>query len=274
MIRRKRKQKSKSLKIIFIFTIILILLAAGIFLYKYFLSIKQIEILINGADCVTNDQIKEIVDNSKQNLFFTDDKKIVGTIKGKFICIKNITFSRSFPNKIKAEVASREAVAELITLETQPASSSSVENISTPSAEEKTDTFIVDQEGVIFSKDAGNFDIPKIFFYNSKISLGQNLGGFEGVLKILSKMKALNLNISRSWIEEDLFIADTLSNTRIIFKLDERVDIQIASLQLILAEAKINHRTIPIQSGIDSSNLEFIDLRFDKPIVRFAPKKN
>lgn len=129
-------------------------------------------------------------------------------------------------------------------------------------------------KGWFFSKNIGSLDIPKLYLYNSKISLGQELGAsINNALKILSKTKTFGVDAEKSWVIDNFLITDTTSKSRVIFKLNDKVDIQIASLQLILAEAKINHRTIPTEPGIDSNKLEFIDLRFDKPIVRFAPKK-
>ena len=59
-----------------------------------------------------------------------------------------------------------------------------------------------------------------------------------------------------------LIVFPQVDNPKVFFRLDNEIDLQLASLQLILEKAKIDERI-----------LEFIDLRFDKPIVRFAPKK-
>ena len=80
-------------------------------------------------------------------------------------------------------------------------------------------------------------------------------------LTILDKVKIYRLSITEASIFEDVLMNNTAP--KIIFKLRNDIDKQIASLQLILEKAKM-----------ETSKLEFIDLRFDKPIVRIAPKKN
>ncbi|MBI4038755.1 hypothetical protein HY384_02235 [Candidatus Daviesbacteria bacterium] len=65
-------------------------------------------------------------------------------------------------------------------------------------------------------------------------------------------------------LRDDFFLINPYSNNpRIIFRLSNSLDVQLASLQLILGKAKI-----------DGSRLEFIDLRFDKPVLKFTPKES
>lgn len=146
---RKRK-KSGLFKIIFLFFLIFFLFALILFYCFIFLKIKEVNISMNKIDCATDDQFRNIAAIDGQNFLLFNSGKILKNIKGEFICIKNITFSRSFPNKLKVEVIPREAIAELITIEDKQASLSSVENISTPSAEARTDYFLADDEGVVF----------------------------------------------------------------------------------------------------------------------------
>ncbi len=85
----------------------------------------------------------------------------------------------------------------------------------------------------------------------------------NNALKILDKIKTFGVTTKKSWVSGEFFIINPdIMDPKIIFRLDSQIDIQLASLQLILTEAKI-----------DLKELTFIDLRFDKPIVRFAPKK-
>ena len=83
-------------------------------------------------------------------------------------------------------------------------------------------------------------------------------------LQILRAVKKLGFDSLTTQILDNFFlIYPTSLSPKVIFRLDQRIDVQIASLQLILEKAKMY-----------SESLEFIDLRFDKPIVKFAPKKN
>ena len=65
----------------------------------------------------------------------------------------------------------------------------------------------------------------------------------------------------------DKLIIDT--KPRLIFSLDKRLDYQTTSLQLILAQAKMN--SDPSSPG--SALIESVDLRFNKPVVVYSKKK-
>ena len=81
----------------------------------------------------------------------------------------------------------------------------------------------------------------------------------NNIIKIFDKTKSLGIEIKQAWLRENILVTETIP--KMIFKLDN-VDSQLASLQLILSEAKI-----------ESKELEIIDLRFDKPVIKFAPEK-
>ena len=79
----------------------------------------------------------------------------------------------------------------------------------------------------------------------------------------MDAVKKMGISVNESFLNDSFFIIkDETSVIKVIFRLKNEVDIQLASLQLILDKAKI-----------DEKELEFIDLRFDKPVVRYAPKK-
>ncbi len=108
------------------------------------------------------------------------------------------------------------------------------------------------------------YNIPRIYFYDKNISLGNKLDkSLKDSLKILDKIRTFGVNIKDTRVLNDLFLIYPQEGwPKIIFRMDDKVDIQLASLQLILEKTKI-----------DNKELEFIDLRFDKPIVKFAPGK-
>jgi len=272
MIRRKLKKKSAKLsKIIFLIFVVFIVLATFLLIRFNPFTIKQIAIQ-NGISCANEDQIKNSLGLYGQNLVLLNKKKLTKNLKDKFICLKDVNFSFFFPNKIVIEVVRREPAAILVNLKEKDATSSSLlESIATPSAQETIGNFVVDVEGVIFSKETEELNIPKVYYVvtnliytqDSNLSLGKDLKGdsIKNSLKILERIKTFGIENSETWIIDNFFIINGIQ--KIIFRLDERIDIQLASLQLILAEAKI-----------DLKELEFIDLRFDKPIVKYTPKKD
>ena len=251
----QRKQRNSKRLLLIIYLVLFLLALFSLAFKSGLFNIKKIEInLDKNLACVNEEQIKNASFLLGQNLFLTNGLSIEKNIKNKFVCIKRIILSKLFPNKVRIEVLGREPVAILMILRSRDATSSAVlENIATPSAEASDGASLVDRDGVIFSKDVGNLDIPKIYLLDN-----HNL---ENSLKILDKAQGFGLDIKTIAVLDNSFII--FSTPKIVFRLDSNIDSQIASLQLILERAKI-----------DSEKLEFIDLRFDKPIIKIAPKKN
>lgn len=266
--RRRHFQKSAKIskKLTLILPFVLILLAIFFSIKVGFFTIKQIEIDTENLNCVNKNQLIEVSGILGQNFFFLDSVKITDNLKRKFLCIKSVNLKKILPNKIKLQLASRQALARLINLKEKEATTSSlIESAATPSAKNIGDSYLVDEENIVFSKDTGETGLPKIYSYTTKFNFGDNLtNNLVGpALKILSKVKVFNINTQQSWIEKGIFIIGQQgTGPTIVFSLDKDINIQLASLQLILTETKIN-----------GSKLEFIDLRFDKPIVKIAPNK-
>ncbi|MDD5415815.1 MAG: FtsQ-type POTRA domain-containing protein [Candidatus Daviesbacteria bacterium] len=267
MVRKEKRRFLRFSKIIFLSLLGLFILIILLATRSSFFSIKQIEILGDKIGCADSDQLKNESGLYGQNFFLLNSKKLQERLRTKFICIKTVTVGRLIPDKVKLKIASRKPDAILLNLKDKQASPSFlIENIATPEAAAAQDSYVVDNEGVVFSKSIDNLDIPKIYIYDSDIAVGKKLKNslINNSLKILDRIKKFGVIAKKSLIAENFFIInpDTM-DPKIIFRLNDQIDIQLASLQLILTDAKIDLR-----------ELMFIDLRFDKPIVRFAPKKN
>ncbi|MBI2599741.1 FtsQ-type POTRA domain-containing protein [Candidatus Daviesbacteria bacterium] len=261
MVRPTKKRKSKLLFIILGFLVIIIGLIS-IFLKSGFFNIKYTEILGNNLICADKDQITSSIDVQGQSLLFLDRNKVSNNILKKFICIKSASVLQIFPDKVKVELVGRIPDAMLFTLKNSEATTAGLlEEIATPSAKAGMDAYLMDQEGVVFAKTSERLDIPNVFL-DEDIMPGKKLDGNRGekIFKVLVKIREFGLDNTTSQIYNNFLIVFSLP--KIIFNLNEDINAQIASLQLILKIAKIDH-----------INLEFIDLRFDKPIVKFAPQK-
>lgn len=267
---RRRKSKRRFpgiwMKIYWVIPFIFIISFIFLIFKSGFFTIRRVEIDNSQIKCAGKDQIRDSVKLLGQNFFLIDSVRVENNLKKKFYCIKSAPISKTFPNKVKLQVLRRQPVAILAALKEKEASMSSLFfNIATPSAIEIQDYYEVDSEGVVFSRGAEGLNIPKIYIHDLDISLGRKLESklIGDSLRILEKNKTFRIAVSESWIFDKLFIIySDASKLKIIFRLNDQVDIQLASLQLILDKAKI-----------DLKELEFIDLRFDKPVVRFAPKK-
>lgn len=253
--RPKKKARKPLFKIYFLISLLVLSAFVFTFLKSGLFNIKKID--IEGQPCAGYEEIKNASALMGQNFFLVNKTKAEDSVKKKFICIKKAEVKRTLPDKVKLNIINRQALAILADLK-QEASLSA-----TPSAEEVNDYYMVDDEGVVFGK-AGGEGGALIYALGLELSVGGSLGKkAQDLVKVMEKIKNSGLESRQSIVNGEIFTVDLNPPvSRIILKLSEDLDVQLASLQLIVDKAKI-----------DSEQLEFIDLRFDKPVVKIAPKK-
>lgn len=228
------------------------------------LEVSEVAVEMQMINCATESGVREHANVVGQNILLINKNSLKKKLSDKFPCIKSVQIIRSFPGKVSIEVLGREGAAILLVLKTKEASPSVSldEAIATeaayfdPNSEEVVASQLLDSEGMVISSDTNNLNYPKIYSQER----------IEGILllnalKVLIKLKNFGIEVAEAKIYSTNVLFTGIK-PKMIFSL-ENVDLQLASLQLILNQAKI-----------DEENIEFIDLRFDKPIVRFAPKKN
>ncbi len=245
------------------FILILLILIVLVFPSGLF-NVKMIDASLNGnLNCVSADQLKKESKLLGVNIFFVDRLSNVKNIKAGFICIKEIKLTKNFPDKVNLDVMGRESRVRLLVLNKMATTSAILENISTPSAKIVQTAYLADEE-TIFAKEINQDSDSQIYLPGLDLSLGKKIGEtIKKSISILEKLKTFGLSTQTTQlVNEFLIIFPSESQPRIIFSLEKDNNLQLASLQLILEKAKI-----------DKESMEFIDLRFDKPIVRFAPKK-
>lgn len=255
--------------------IISLFLAAFLFLRSNIFTISSVDVHAEKIACADLNQIKDSANLLGQNFLTLNSEKVEKDLKKKFLCIRSVTASRDFPSRVKLSVFGREPAAILVAIDSQEATQSAVlerfsEIQATASAQEQGSNFLIDEEGVIYSDNIEQINLSegrtRIYISGLNLTLGQKLteSPIQNTLKILEKVKAFGVDVKEAKIySKNILLINAMP--KMIFKLDDKIDIQIASLQLILMKAKINRGTVP---------LEFIDLRFDKPVVKIAPKKN
>lgn len=276
--RRKfaKKKKIPLLKIL-IGALLLFLIGSTIFMlfFSSFFKVNMVEVKRDNIACANEENLKETSQILGQNILLINESAVEKKLKEKYLCVKSVKFLRKFPNQLEIEVSGRFPVAQILVMKSSEASPSAIldtfsQKLSTDSAKEQEifnnenidKSFLVDSEGVFFSKDTQNLNYPKVYIENEIVAV-------KDVLKVIEKLKIFGMEVRETRVigQKILLVSPPAGSPReaggpkIIFALDN-IDIQLASLQLILKKAKIDEVTI-----------EFIDLRFDKPIVRFAPKK-
>ena len=117
---------------------------------------------------------------------------------------------------------------------------------------------------MVFTLDIAQSNQPSAFILGEELSLGKKLDQelIQKTVQVLEKVKSLSVNADDPKIYSKIYLS-LGQKPQMIFILNDKINRQVASLQLILDQAKM-----------DTKEVEFLDLRFDKPIVRYAPKKN
>lgn len=260
-----KKNKKKSLKkYVLIILLVMLLIPSFILVKSDVFRIKEVIIKSSEINCVNNSSLKDLLKLEKKIVFFVDESQIKKNIKGKYYCIKDIIITYQIPYTVYAEIIKRESRAKVVSLTLKESSlSAKLEEVATPSAQDYLNIFLIDDEGILFSKENSATKFPEIFIYDRELNLGQSITSISGgIFKIFDTVGSFGINIDSVKIFFDKFLI-TESLPKIAFNLEKDLDKQLASLQLILGQAKI-----------DSAELVFIDLRFDKPVVRYGKGQN
>ncbi|MEK6808616.1 MAG: FtsQ-type POTRA domain-containing protein [Nanoarchaeota archaeon] len=256
----KRLKRSDRLIFLLKFTALFVLfgvIAAIMLLLNYkFFAVKNLDINLINSNCTDSKSLSDSSELLGQSILMLNEKKVEEKLKEKYLCIRKVTLAKHFPHRVEVQVFGRVGVVSLIQLDPKIATlSASFENVATPSAEELGNGkfYTVDEEGITFSESKVE-GLPIIY------SFGEPISPVKEVVRIIAKLKTFGLETKDGYLNQTATFMVGIY-PKIIFNLSENVDVQLASLQLILEQAKIK-----------MENLEFIDLRFDKPIVRLAPK--
>lgn len=274
---RNRQKRFRYKKLFFVIMIIFLLTTAGYGLYQSkVLNIKSVEVRKTNISCATEQEIKDNLAIEGLNIFFIDTPILERKITTKFLCVNTVKLTKHFPGKIVIEVDGRAPVFIATVFKTRESSGSAslislLEQIASPSAEasgsakvsmEEGKSFLINSDGGIFAGDT-NMDYPKVSFVDFDFIVGQriDLNLVKQILTIFDKLKVLNVKFDdvRVYPTSDVVIN---SDHLIVLNIKEDVQKQLASLQLILEKAKI-----------DNEELILVDLRFDKPIIRYGKKK-
>lgn len=201
-------------------------------------KISELKFLPDTISCASDTEIKKESQIFDKQLFLLQQNLIKEKLKKKFICIKDIDFSYKFPGKLELKITERNP-ALIINM-----------------------SFITDEEGFVFAEKQREISIPKVQILGFNIKKGATFPDdiIKKSVSIFNYLSKISLNVRDAKISEvrELII---ISDMRITFNLYDDIDSKLASLQLILNQAKI-----------ESKDLENIDLRFDKPVIKYVKK--
>ncbi len=244
--------------------LVLIILDGYLLFSNGVLNIKHIDVGLDKVDCVNVSQIKYDSELLNKNILLISEKEVIQKLTGRYLCIKSVSIQKSLPDRVAISVSGRQAVAELVVIQGVEATASadlSTQSLASASGEIASSSgFAIDSDGVVFAKEV-NLNIPKLYYFGKDLSLGRALESVvSNALVILDKLRALGLDVKNAKIySQKILVVDSVSAPKIIFSLENPLNLQLASLQLILEEAKINNK-----------EMEFVDLRYDKPVVKYT----
>lgn len=280
----KKNKLFKNKKLIFAFLVLIVSLIFYFLLFSPLFNVKKVDIILNNITCANSDSLKPSIISNK-NIFLVNEKDLKDKIKNNFFCVKDVDVKKEFPDKLRVSLNNREKKAILNffppIIEKESSEAASL-NIFESSESAKINysyffkgqpkKYLVDSEGIIFSEASNNANILEINLnYSDDIKLGEKISDeFIRGVNLVTKVIELNITIYKSAFMGPKILAITAINEdleefSLLFNLKNDELRQIASLQLILQKAKMNS---------NEGTIEMIDLRFDKPIVRYSPKKN
>ncbi len=257
-----------------------------IFLIKFInesLKVKNIKINVDKLTCVENDEITQRIKSQIKNTFFINSTQLEKDIKKKYYCVVLVNIKRSGLNKLEVEIKQRVPIAKVIKTESQnldsliavaeATASSEAANLKYPDfsvTEASAGTsFAMDSQGMLFAKNIDDQNLQIIYDATDELTLGKVIleGKALEIIKLIERIKQIPMDINTVKVEGDKLLIDT--KPKLVFGLDRNLNTQFASLQLILLKAKMNSGEISATSP-KSKQIEIINLRFDKPVVRYS----
>lgn len=207
----------------------------SIILISPFFKIKNGK--IENSNCVGNNFLQE-TDIQNRNIFLIQTDKIKSDLKNKYSCLADVEVKKVYPATISINTSTVKSILKI----------------------DASDLALTENNLVI--KSDGNHVTP-VFFppQGTKFTEGEKVmnSTILFVIALAADVQKSDFVISNIRLVEGGYVAlYSRQDFVAIFSQNKDVSTQVDSLQAILAKAKI-----------DSSKIEKIDLRFDKPVLVF-----
>jgi len=217
-------------------TLTIIIFLAVVTSLWYFTRVKNLE-FINNSGCLTEENFLEKMNIKNYSLFLIKNEELSQKVKNDYPCAEGLKVFKIYPSKLKITLPESQAVAKI-----------------------PDSTLAIDNEGNVVNQIAEKTNLPTVDFPKIKeLQVGQKIED-PGALFALSLAKALNKTDyavqSVRLVDQDTAAAYARQDLVALFSKNKDLDLQVNSLQQVLARAKI-----------DESKISKIDLRFDKPVI-------
>ncbi len=266
----------RTLKILGIF---LAIIGVVVLSWWFFTQVKtDFSIKLDDLGCANESQIKQSLERQRIKFYWLQSQEIDKKLRSEFPCINESRIERQFPKGVAIHLSGRKPLAVFrVTKKTTPSplpievleatpSTSEARPSPSPSPSPQVivtfgETFLIDGKGVGFAKGYRD-DLPLVNYLVDRFDIGDNIGA-DSIAQILATIDFFQkqaMPIESIELDHDKLTIKTAEE--VIFSVSQSLERQTASLQLIWKQAKMN-----------SKSVVKIDLRFDKPVVIYAPEK-
>lgn len=287
-LRRVRVNSSKKnnpkifLKIVIFLLLVLFLVVAFLF-YKFEgFKIKEVRVKGDYNLCADESGLIKQANLISTNLILLDKLKLTDKLRSKYSCLRAVSIKRIFPNSVEISLTQSQPVAlvkvilkplpDLQLKEASPSSRAASLNFSINDGS-VSGTYIIDDKGLPVSRsDQNSSQLQVIYLETDEDLTSKNFPANSAriSLAIINELKKISEPVLSAKIDDDQLLIT--SNEKIIFSLSGDYSREIASLQLILREAKMNQSFASEKLNSKMKKIEMIDLRFDKPVVVYSSK--
>ncbi|MFH0979859.1 MAG: hypothetical protein V1803_02855 [Candidatus Roizmanbacteria bacterium] len=203
-----------------------------------FFSIKKIEIESDKKDFIGIQELK------KSNLIFVSEKEVKEIIIKKNPSVDKVEIEKKYPGTLVLKINIEKPIVNLITSQGY---------------------FHLSSQGEILSKSKTlDNKIPIINYYQKLNFQSYQAGDFlsfkdiKSTLYLIKEVNNLNIDIDNVDINGVNMILFKIGDKKIIFSSEKDTELQLYQLQQIVRQFKV-----------EGKQFKEIDLRFDKPVVRY-----
>lgn len=226
------------LKLFFLFFLIFLFFFIVLYLLNNLFYIKKIQIISDKKDFIGIQELK------KNSLILISEKEIKETIIKKNPSVDKVEVEKKYPATLILKINIEKPIVNLITSQGY---------------------FYLSYQGKILFKSPLRFEsLPVINYYQKLNFQSYQAGDFltfkdiKSTLYLIKEISNLNINIDNVDINGVNMILFNIGDKKIIFSSEKDSGLQLYQLQQIIRQFKA-----------EGKKFKEIDLRYDKPVVRF-----
>jgi hypothetical protein len=254
----KRRLFRFSLKYLWPLLPTVLILAALVYLSQsHFFSLKKINCYLEGLPCPHRFE-PLLLSLRNKNIFTLSTVKLKQIIANQDLDLTDIQISKTLPYTLTIELHQRQPVAQLIpTLELEFTGLSSTAS-ATLSAQLGQQFFRLDKTGVIYAPtDQPEANLPRILTAPGLVLPSAQSDATRLLAQLVIALEEHYVSFEElAWLNPNLIVIKTIPYSYALIDPAASLDSQVASLQYILSNSKIEER-LPKK----------IDLRFAKPVL-------